>query len=363
MLPFFLVAHLAILEQSDIGQVHWSASLRSVAKQGSKKEHCPTDIAQKSRDEHCEKLVLLEKQGGLEQFIDFIALGRSRRKRGECSKRTRDTRLTRLGADEERYQSILRKCKPERLLRVKRVKPVTLLRYSDHVDDFVLWCRRHQKSANTCRLADKALSVYMNVLFEDGATLTSAGYTLFGFIALKTVPDKAERDMMPLARCALTAWRRSKHGTSRVGVPPQVIYHFAKFCVEAGIVNAATYARPSEILQLRGRDLVRSVPAFATQCGVLFGNSEFGETSKAGVSDDVVLADSPHRPWAHRILQKLIRRFAGDDVLLFDILLAKYEELFRKFSAKHGLDQLCLLLTPVDTVAHRIRCHACTSYI
>ena len=75
----------------------------------------------------------------------------------------------------------------QRLLRVKRVKPVTLLRYSDHVDDFLQRCRRHQKSTNTCRLADKALSVYMNALFEDGATLTSAGYTLFGFIALKTV--------------------------------------------------------------------------------------------------------------------------------------------------------------------------------
>lgn len=286
-------------------------------------------------------------------------MGETRRKHGESSKRTKDTRL---GADEERYRAIVRQCKPERMLRIKRVKPVTLLRYSDHVDDFLQWCRRHRKSTNTCRLADKALSVYMNVLFEDGATLTSAGYTLFGFIALKTVPDRAERDMLPLARCALTAWRHSKHGTSRVGVPPQVIYHFAKFCVDAGLVTAATaallqydlYARPSEILQLRGRDLVKSVPAFATQCGVLFGNSEFGETSKSGVADDVVLADSPHRPWAHRILQKLIRRFAGEDVLLFDISLAKYEELFRKFCAKHGIK-------PSAFTPHTIR-HSGPSY-
>lgn len=67
------------VEQTDLGQVHWSASLRSVAKQGSKKEHCPTNLAQKSCDEHHEKLVLLERQGGLEQFIDFIAIGRNKK--------------------------------------------------------------------------------------------------------------------------------------------------------------------------------------------------------------------------------------------------------------------------------------------
>ena len=190
-----------------------------------------------------------------------------------------------------------------------------------------------------------ALAHYLHVLYEDGACMTMASYTLFGYILLRTVPDKPERDMMPLTRAALTAWRGSRSGGSRVGMVPQVIFAFAEFCVNLRQYAAAAavllqfdlFARPSEILNVRRRDLVPAVPAFGTPWGTLFGNSDFGEKTKTGQSDDVVLADSQHRPWCNTLLQRLARQVTDTDTFMFDISLAQYEKLFRDFSLQFGV--------------------------
>ena len=50
-------------------------------------------------------------------------------------------------------------------------------------------------------------------------------------------------------------------------------------------------------------DIVKAVQAFGTPCGVLFGNADFGSVTKTGATDDVVLADSPHRPWCNDLLK------------------------------------------------------------
>ena len=127
--------------------------------------------------------------------------------------------------------------------------------------------------------------------------------------------------MFPLSRSALGAWRGSRAGLSRVGMVPQVIFHFAWFCVQVKQVHAFLqfdlYARPSEILQLRGRDLIPSVAAFKSPWGVLFGNSDFGEAIKMDAQDDVVLVDSPHRPWCRSILKHLGKYLVDLDSKIF----------------------------------------------
>lgn len=155
-------------------------------------------------------------------------------------------------------------------------------------------------------LIDKWMSIFFHALFEDNAPQNTASYTLFGWIALKMVPSKPERDLLPLSRAALSAWRGISPVRARVGVPPQVVYKFAAFCVKNGNASAAAavllqydlYARPSEILGARGRDLVSPVEALSSHWGLVFGNSDFGETTKVKAVDDVVFADSPHRPFA-----------------------------------------------------------------
>ena len=86
--------------------------------------------------------------------------------------------------------------------------------------------------------------------------------------------------MFPLSRAALAAWRGSRAGGSRVGMVPQVIFHFAAFCIHNKATDAAAaavllqydlYTRPSEILNLRGRDIIPSVHAFNSPWGILLG--------------------------------------------------------------------------------------------
>ena len=133
-------------------------------------------------------------------------------------------------AVDDAAKAVLEKCPPEKRLRVRRVSSVTLVKYSEHVDFFLDWCKTHHRPVKTYRQADLAMARFLNVIYEDGACVTSAGYTLFGYILLKTLPDRPERDMMPLSRAALGTWRSSRSGGSRVGMVPQVIYTFADFC-------------------------------------------------------------------------------------------------------------------------------------
>ena len=238
------------------------------------------------------------------------------------------------------FEAILARIKPERLLRVKRVRPSTLVLYDSFVQQFVEWSKRVKCSLGTLQTVDRAMAIYFHMLFEDGAPMTTASYTLFGWITLKTVPRCPERDLLPLARAALTAWRGVKISKARVGMPPQVVYAFAAFCVESDQVWAAAavllqydlYARPSEILNVSGRDLVPPVRPLCLSWGVVFGSADFSEVTKTGCSDDVVLANSSHRVYAHRILEKLGKQFLHQDVKFFKATLAQYEELFRRFS-------------------------------
>ena len=244
-----------------------------------------------------------------------------------------------------KYHSILAHVKPERKLRIKRIQPKTLIAYASYVALFLDWCKETKRRGVSGQQADKHMAIYFNALFDDGEPLNTASYTLFGWIALRTVPRSPERDLMPLSRAALTAWRGVRNSKMRVGLPPQVIYHFAAFCVAhdehwaeaAVLLQYDLYARPSEMLEIRGRDLVPPVRNMCLHWGVIFGNADHGETTKAGCSDDVVFANTPHRAYAHKILQRLGKLFLHQDLPLFKGNLAQYEALFRTFSKQYKL--------------------------
>lgn len=231
------------------------------------------------------------------------------------------------------------------MLRVKRVQPRTICLYSDHVQSFVEWAGLFKLSLLGDRKVDITMSKYFLALFEDGEAMNAASYTLFGWICLKMTPTQPERDLLPLSRAALTAWRGMKPSCARVGVPPEVIYHFTDLCIGREEIQVATialiqydlYARPSEVLQLKGRDFVPPVPSLASHWGVIFGNSEYAERTKAGKTDDVVLADSQHRAWAERLLRHVSRGRLGKDEPVFTVNLAHYESVCRAFSQQFKL--------------------------
>ena len=128
-------------------------------------------------------------------------------------------------------------------------------------------------------------------------------------------------------------------------MPPQVVFAFASFCIKHGSLHAAVaallqydlYTRPSEILGIAGTDLVAPVRGMSGFWGVIFGNSDRQERTKTGAMDDVVLADSLHRPWSNVLLRHLGRKMKNVHTHVFSLTLAQYEDWFRRFSSLHQL--------------------------
>jgi hypothetical protein len=193
------------------------------------------------------------------------------------------------------------------------------------------------------------MSIFFDELFEDGAAMTVASYTLFGYLLLKLVPSVPERQCLPLSRASLGAWRSNRAGSSRVGMVPQVIYHFADFCAVLGEIQASLavlvqydlFARPSEILGMKFGDIVKAVQAFGTPYGVLFGNADFGSVTKTGATDDVVLADSPHRPWCNDLLKLLYRCMTEPQASVFHLACISMKNSSDGFQNSLGYGPAC----------------------
>ncbi len=243
------------------------------------------------------------------------------------------------------YESILAGIRPERKLRVRRIKKATLLQYDGCVKTFTRWAAESKRSLATSDKVDVAMSIYFHELFETDSSFNLASYTLFGWIALKMVPKQAERLLLPLARSALASWKSERPGETRVGVPPQVVMAFACYCVKHGCFQSAVaalmqydlYARPSEILCIVGSDIVAPVRGMSNAWGIVFGNSERAILTKAKQHDDVVLANSVHRPWCGKLIQHVAKHLIHEPKPVFDLTLSQYEELFRSFSKDMGL--------------------------
>lgn len=116
---------------------------------------------------------------------------------------------------------------------MKQVRPDTLIKYAEHVDDFLDWVKVAKRRIRSDREADKMMAVYFDPFFEDSASQTTASYTLFGYLTMRSLPDRPERGMFPLGGAALTAWKGTRAGGSCVGMVPQVIFHFAAYCIDS----------------------------------------------------------------------------------------------------------------------------------
>lgn len=101
------------------------------------------------------------------------------------------------------------------------------------------------------RAVDKTTAHYFDFLFGHGDSYSGGSYTLFGWIALRVIPTGPERELLPLARAALAAWRSAKPGHARVGVPPQVVYSFASATASCNLQRLRFYS--TTFLRVRQR--------------------------------------------------------------------------------------------------------------
>lgn len=182
---------------------------------------------------------------------------------------------------------------------------------------------------------------------ENGDTYTSASYTLFGYILLKTDSNIPERQLFPRSRQALKGWSSRFPQCSRTGAGPQIWYHIANHVANfsppmaaAILLQLDTYTRPSEVLGLRKRDVVQPVSKRCCFYGIIIGNSDFDEKTKAGLQDDTILLNSLDRTYAPEILKMLAKHAKQPQQRLFgDITLKQYEDAFKRAQGDCGLSQ------------------------
>ena len=235
-------------------------------------------------------------------------------------------------------------------MRALRVKDPTLLKYHDAVQNFEPYCRRRRMTNTDIEAADKHMAEFFADLYEDGKPYNSASYALFGFLVLRTDDSRPEKMLFPRARGALKGWSPRSPQSSRTGADP-LIWHLVGLTISevcppaaaAFLLQLDTFARPTEILHLCRRDVIKPASRHCKFWGVIFGNSEVGDATKTGTQDDTVLLDSDDRRYAAKVLQAVFSRVHSQDDWLFPSLtLAKYEQLFRDAKTKLKLGQFGL---------------------
>lgn len=245
----------------------------------------------------------------------------------------------------------IRESLPKHLkLKALKVKNPTLCKYKECVDKFMEYASHKRWYLKNVDNTDKKLAEYFAELLESGAPFNTASYTLFGYILLKTDECVADKFLYPRARSALKGWSSRDPQSSRTGADPLIWYLIANHIADKSPPAAAalllqldTYARPSEILKAKRRDVIAPASRACKYWGLIFGNSQFSEMTKAKQQDDTVLLDSLDRNYAPKVLKMVASHCAQDDQFLFGpISLAQYEDLFKQSRAAVGLASFSL---------------------
>ena len=136
----------------------------------------------------------------------------------------------------------------------------------------------------------------------------------------ESVPEK---HLFPIARQALKGWSAKFPQRSRTGADPSIWFLLAEMMASkepeaaaALLLQLDSYARPSEIVNLKCVDVIMPVSRVCKFWGVIFGNSATDDKTKAGLQDDTVLLNSLDRDYAPRVLSWVFHSAVNDFFLL-----------------------------------------------
>ena len=236
-------------------------------------------------------------------------------------------------------------------LKSLKVKDPTLKKYTGCVDQFLEVARNNRWDISNVNLADVRMSEYFAELCESGAAYNTASYTLFGYLLLRCDENVPDRQLFPRSRAALKGWSSRYPQCSRTGADPLIWYLIADVIADsqppiaaALLLQLDTYARPSEILQVRFGDVVKPVSKVCSYWGIIFGNSDRGAMTKAKLQDDTVLLDSLDRSFAPSVLKIVVKKCRQKNELIFGVVtLKEYEDAFHDACCQLGLAQFKLV--------------------
>ena len=195
---------------------------------------------------------------------------------------------------------------------------------------------------------DRYLGSFFADLCEQGEPYNKASYTLFGYIMLVSDESVPEKHLFPIARQALKGWSAKFPQCSRTGADPSIWFLLAEMMASkepeaaaALLLQLDSYARPSEIVNLKCVDVIMPVSRVCKFWGVIFGNSATDDKTKAGLQDDTVLLNSLDRDYAPRVLSWVFHS-AVNDRLFPSLSLRSYESALNAARHAAGLGQFHL---------------------
>ncbi len=239
---------------------------------------------------------------------------------------------------------------PNKRLRVSQVKPITLQRYSNAVCRLEEWARSKHRSLGPSR-ADHSIVAFLHELCESGAPIGEGRSVVYGFIMLRCNSSLPEKHLLAQSKSALKGWSSRYPTHSKAGVDLRIWDVIASQCLmdaetlvaAAILLQGDLYLRPSELLQLRRKDVLTPRQSKASFYGVVVGSQEGLTPTKTGTWDDCVLADTPSRLELSSIFKYLLKHATHPDDLLFSGLsLAAYEQALRSATSQLGLASLRL---------------------
>jgi integrase len=160
---------------------------------------------------------------------------------------------------------------------------------------------------------DAGLTAYMDAHYFKGFQAHVGETLMSAFIDANPGFAKYGSRRTPRAWRALRAWRRLTPSRSRRPWPLLVWAAIAVTLTLRGfrdmavflLLGLGTYARPSELLGIRGKDVIPATRGVSRHGSVLLAPAETGALTKTGESDDSVLLDCAWMPWLDLLVSEL----------------------------------------------------------
>ncbi|CAE8640645.1 unnamed protein product [Polarella glacialis] len=201
----------------------------------------------------------------------------------------------------------------ETLLEVSAVMPCTNLDYDRRLGEFTTFISERGLSLKNQPSTDAAMVDFLHLLWEEGRELNEGLRFYAAFVAKHPEFGRSGHLRLPRTKRALTGWRKLAPCTTRPPMPWEVACLIASHMIQLGFVTSALilvllftlYGRPTEILELRQKDLIkpRSAGGFFT---VHLHPEEALIASKVGLYEESLMLDSPLCRWLGPLLMKLV---------------------------------------------------------
>ncbi len=229
-------------------------------------------------------------------------------------------------------------------LRTLKVGQLTLNRYLQCIDQFEEWCKQRRLKTSAL-LLDKAVTRYITHLYDSDCEISTATYTIYGLQLLRCEVQKDS--FLVSAKLALAGWRKTNPGQMRIPVPEEFILALRQNRQDIAMclcLQYDGYMRPSECLNLRGRQICPPANRKYRHWAIVLAPSELHETSKTGTSDDsILIGDKLHNTWICEPLRLWMKHVGKDDSLFPKISLSFLEHWCRSACHCLGYNTPCIM--------------------